>query len=111
MADSTAEFFSELTRRQHQPSLEWTTGTLRFDLEEGEETDHWLVAVDKGAVTVSHSGAPADCVVRGKKGLFDDVASGDLNLTAARLRGELSVEGDVRLLITFQRLFGGRRMP
>jgi len=60
--------------------------------------------VTKGDVKVSQDDAPADCIVHGDKALFDGVASGETNLTAARLRGDLGVDGDVSLLINFQRL-------
>jgi len=33
MGDATAEFFNELSRHGHQPLLEKTKGTLRFDLD------------------------------------------------------------------------------
>ena len=105
MADATAEFFNELGRREHEPLLEKATGTLRFDLEHAEGTDHWLVAVKKGDVAVSRENAAADCTIRADKALFDDVASGEVNGMAAVLRGAIVFEGDPELMVLFQRLF------
>ena len=69
---------------------------MRFDLEDGKETERWLVAVVKGDVAVSRKNAAADCVVRADKALFDGIASGEANAMAALLRGAMSVEGDAR---------------
>ncbi len=106
--DATAEFFDELGERGHEPVLEKTTGTLRFDLTEGERTTRWLVVIDKGDIAVSHRNAKADCVVRTSKAAFDGIASGAANPFAALLRGAISIEGDQTLILPFQRLFRGR---
>jgi len=107
MADPTGEFFDELGRRGHEPLLEKATGTVRFDLRDGKTTDRWLVAITKGDLAVSRRNTRADCVVSTDKALFDGVASGKTNAMAALLRGAMGVEGDVRLLVAFQRLFPG----
>ena len=107
MADATSEFFDELAERGHEPLLEHVTGTLRFDLGPGRKTDHWLVSIVKGDVSVSRESAPADCAVRMDRALFDGVASGRKNAVAALLRGAIGVEGDIELLMLFGRLFPG----
>ena len=109
MVDTTAEFFEALVERGHEPLLEKATGTVRFDLKDGKKTDRWLVTVVKGDLAVSRQNLRADCVVSADKGLFDGVASGKTNAMAALLRGEMSVEGDVQLLVHFQRLLPGPR--
>ena len=53
MADSTAEFFDALAERGHEPLLQKTTGTVRFDLSDGKKIDRWLVSVVKGDLAVS----------------------------------------------------------
>ena len=98
MADATTEFFDALAERGHEPLLEKTTGTVRFDLRDGKKTERWHVAVVKGDLAVSRQNLRADCVVSADKALFDGVASGKTNATAALLRGAMNVEGDVQLL-------------
>ena len=109
MTDRTAEFFGELGQRGHEPLLEKATGTVRVDLADGERTDRWLVSLRKGDVVVSRRNAAADCILRADKTLFDGMVSGDVNAIAAVLRGALTLEGDVGLLVLFQRLFPGPR--
>jgi len=111
MADPTTEFFEELGRRGHEPLLEKATGNVRFDLSDGKKTDRWLVAVTRGDLAVSRRHVRADCVVSADRALFDGVASGKTNAMAALLRGAMAVEGDVRLLVAFQRLFPGAAGP
>src|SRR5262249_31469028 len=107
MTDPTAQFFEELAQRDHQPLLENTSGTMRFDITNGRKTDHWFVKIDKGDVTVSHSGGEADASIVGDKDLFDTLASGKASPVAAVLRGALEVDGDERLLVLFRRLLPG----
>ena len=105
MVDATAAFFGELGGRGHEPLLNKASGTLRFDLRDGKRVDRWLVAVKKGDVTVSRRNVVADCVVSADRAVFDGVASGKTNAMAALLRGAMGVDGDVQLLVLFQRLF------
>jgi putative sterol carrier protein len=107
MTDATAEFFDALVERGHEPLLEKATGTVRFDLKDGKKTDRWLVTVVKGDFAVSRQNLRADCVVTADKSLFDGIASGKTNAMAALLRGAMGVEGDVQLLVLFQRLLPG----
>jgi putative sterol carrier protein len=104
MTDATANFFNGLAERGHEPLLEKATGTMRFDLVEGKKTERWLLAVDKGDVTVSHKNVDADCTLRMKKASFEGIAGGKVNATAAVLRGELAIEGNWELMVLFQRL-------
>ena len=106
-ADTTTDFFESLGWRAHEPLLEQTVGTLRFDLAGKGDVDRWFVAVDKGNLAVSHQRRRADCTVRAAKPFFDRIASGEVNATAAVLRGTLEVEGDAELLTLFQRLLPG----
>ena len=107
MKDATTEFFSALEARRHEPLLETTRGTLRFDLANRNRTTRWLIEIEDGDVSISHRNAKADCVVRAKKSLFDGIATGQQNAMAAVLRGEIDIEGERTLLVRFQKLFPG----
>jgi putative sterol carrier protein len=107
MTDATTQFFEELARRDHEPLLEHTSGTLRFDITNGKKIDHWFVTIDKGDVSVSHGGGEADASLVASRALFDALASGKVSPVAAVLRGTLAVEGDESLLVLFRRLLPG----
>jgi predicted lipid carrier protein YhbT len=107
MTDSTATFFRELGRRGYEPLLEKANGTVRFDLVSGKRTERWLMTLEGGDVFVSRKNVAADCVVRADRTLFDAMVSGEVNATAAYLRGELTLEGDPELLVLFQRVLPG----
>jgi predicted lipid carrier protein YhbT len=93
--------------------LEKASGSLRFELTEGKAVERWRVDVRTGDVAVSHKAGAADCVLRAPKLLFDKLASGRENAMAAVLRGALTVEGDIDLLLAFQRILPSppRRRP
>jgi putative sterol carrier protein len=103
--DATTKFFEGLEARGHEPRLAKMSATLRFDLTNGKRTARWLVAIDKGDVSVSHKNAKADCVVRSDSAVFDGIASGELNAFAAALRGKVGIEGNPEVLVIFQRVF------
>jgi predicted lipid carrier protein YhbT len=105
LADATATFFEKLAARGHEPLLEKATGTLRFEIADGEHVHRWFVAIAKGDIDVSRKGGDADVVVRGDRALFARIASGRENAFAALLRGAFSVEGKPQLMLLFQRLF------
>ena len=56
MTEPTRAFFTKLGE-QHQPTLQSLTGTVRFDIADGERTEHWYLHIGKGDVTVSHDDA------------------------------------------------------
>jgi putative sterol carrier protein len=103
----TAEFLTGLAEAGPSPLLARTTGTIRCDLANSGDTEYFYVAIDKGAITVSHAKRDADAIVRADRGLFDGVTSGQVNVMAALLRGVIDVEGDLNLLMRFQKLFPG----
>jgi putative sterol carrier protein len=107
MRDPTADFFEELGRRGHEPLLAKTTGTVRVDLSDNGKTEPWLVEVVKGDITVSRRSGAADLTIAAEKEFFDRVAAGEVNATAAYLRGALTGQGDWELLVLFQRLLPG----
>ena len=107
MPDATVEFFQKLEARGHEPLLEKANGSVRFDLTKGKRKATWRVAIVKGDVTVSRERSAADCVARLDTSLFEAILRGEMNATAALLRGAIGVEGDTELLVLFQRLFPG----
>jgi putative sterol carrier protein len=107
MTNQAKTFFDGLATRGYEPLLDSTSGTLRFDVADGRKTDHWYVTVKKGDVTVSHDDAEADAVLRLDKKLFEGVTAGTVNSMAAMLRNQIRAEGDLGLLISFQRVFPG----
>lgn len=103
--DDVVEFFQELGGRDREPLLAKVRGWVRFELLEPDRIDRWLVAVDEGAIAVSHSGGPAECTARLDRALFGRLCRGEGNMIAALLRGALVCIGDVGLLIAIARLF------
>jgi ubiquinone biosynthesis protein UbiJ len=107
MSGATAALFEELGHRGHEPRLETVSGTIRFEIVDGKQTERWLVTIDKGDVAVSRKNVRADCSFRTDKAVFDRVASGEMNALAATLRGDIVLDGDSELLVPFQRLLPG----
>ena len=109
MADTISDFFQRLGERGHQPLLAHMRGAVRFDIRGDDgELDRWVVAVDRGAVTVSQGNADADCIIGADGALFERLVNGEENAMAAVLRGALRCSGDVEMLLTIQRIFPGK---
>ena len=106
-ADPVGEFFSGLAERGREPLLQNVSGTLRFDLVDGERVEHWYVTIKNGGIAVSRSNAEADAVVRTIRVLFEGMTAGRVNAMAAVLRGALVPRGNLALVVSFQRLFPG----
>ena len=106
-ADPVREFFHELAERGREPLLQNVSGTLRFDLVDGERVEYWHLTIKNGDIAVSHKDAEADAVVRTAKVLFAGITAGTVNAMAAALRGALVPQGNLALVVTFQRLFPG----
>lgn len=106
-ADPVGEFFGGLAERGHEPLLQNVSGTLRFDVSDGERVEHWYLTIKNGDVAVSHNDAEADAVVRTAKALFEGITAGGVNAMAATLRGALVPQGNLALVVSFQRLLPG----
>jgi putative sterol carrier protein len=109
MADELEEFTEQLGYRGHLKLLERQSGAVLIELEDDGRTERWYVNVKRGDVSLSKSlpegvSAP-DCVLRTKASTFKAVRTGELNLMAAVLRGLLSIEGNVALVVALQGLF------
>jgi len=107
--DPTAEFFAGLAEHDYDPLLERANGTVRFDLRDGKRVNRWLVSFEHGEVTVSRANRAADCVVRADKALFDQIAAGKTNDTAAVLRGAMTIDGEMELIMVLRKVFPGPR--
>ena len=103
--DAASAFFDELEQRQYEPLLKKARGKVRFDLVDGTRIEARYLTIDRGKIKLSKSRAPADGVLRVGRSVFEQLATGEMNVVAAVLRGEVVVEGDWRLLILVQRLF------
>ena len=101
----TQQFFDALAGPQ--ALLGHRSGTLRFDVADGDALEHVYVTIERGTVAISHKKGRADAVIRLDRSLADDLVAGRVNATTAVLRGLLDPEGDLALLIAFQRLFPG----
>jgi hypothetical protein len=97
-------FLEDLGRRGRDPQLGRTTGTIRFDVSDGGRIEHWRLAIKDGVVAVSRDDAAADCILRIDRDAFDALVTGELNPMVATLRGILIAEGDVELMVRFQRV-------
>jgi hypothetical protein len=106
-ATEAAGFLQELGERGVEPLWAKVSGSARVKLRAGGDVDTWTVAIDHGAVSVSHGEGPADCTILADRELFDRLCRGEDNAMAAMLRGALVCSGDVELLYAMQRIFPG----
>jgi putative sterol carrier protein len=106
VTESTEEFMNAIHGR-HEPLLEQVQGTIRIELDEDGAARRWYLTIDDGEVTVSRRRAAAGCTVRTRLDTFDAIVRGETNAVAAVIRGAVTVEGDLELLVRFQRVFPG----
>jgi putative sterol carrier protein len=104
---ATSDFLESLPSRGDDPVLHQLSGTIRFDLRDGKSVESWFLQLDNGDVKVSRRKAKADCVAAMDREFCDALVTGKTNGFAAALRGDISLEGEVALLLEFQRLFPG----
>jgi len=110
MSEASREFFNRVDEQGFDARLGRARGTLRFDVHDGGPVEHWLVSLDRGAIHVSRGrDMAADCVVRLDQVMLDGIVSGDVNPTAALLRGGIAATGNIDLLLYLQRLFPAQR--
>ena len=107
MTDAAHELFERLGAGKDLPVLKRANGTMLFELKDGKRSERWRLIVDKGEIAVARGSGAADCVLRTDRKLFARMAAGEVNAFAAVLRGAVTIEGDPRLLVLFQRLLPG----
>ncbi|MBF9130814.1 SCP2 sterol-binding domain-containing protein [Plantactinospora sp. S1510] len=105
--DPTVEFFEGLNHRPPDPLLSRIRGTVRFELEQGNEVDVWLLVLSAGSVSATQTDRAADCTVRTARGVFNEIASGRANPFASLLRNRLTVEGKLSLYSRLNHLVPG----
>lgn len=103
--DATEEFFFNLRRRGHDPRLEIDNGSVRFDIMQDNQTEHWLVDMNGGDISVTTSDVGGDAAVQADRAVFNRIASGEAYFLTTVLQGKASVEGNPRLLALIRRLF------
>ena len=111
MTDAVSQFFDDLAGRGHVPLLEKARGNLRFELTDGRKTEHWIVAFDRGDISVTRGNAKVDCVFRTDRAVFGRIVRGQANALTSVLRGESAAEGDLELLFLLQRVFPAPPRP
>jgi putative sterol carrier protein len=107
MTDVAEQFLLSLADRGFQPLLQKTTGTLAVRLLDGSEVHEWLVAIAEGDVSARRGAVDADATLTVERSLFERMVQGRANAMAAMLRGEVTIEGDLDLLMAVQRVFPG----
>ncbi|MEU4675500.1 SCP2 sterol-binding domain-containing protein [Micromonospora sp. NPDC023737] len=107
MGTTAAEQLLALTPERRPEIPETLNGTLRLDAYEDGWTQHWYLTVTDQHVEFSRSADEADLVLRAHRTVFDRMAAGQLRASAAMLRNDLTVAGDMRLFVVFRRIFPG----
>jgi predicted lipid carrier protein YhbT len=106
VTDHIEEFLSGLAAKP-PVELRGITATLRIDVEEPDQVQHWLLAIADGTIAISARSGRADAVMTSSSALFNRLFKGEVNALTATLRGDLRIDGDLRLLLTFKRLLPG----
>jgi len=100
--ESAEQFFSQLGSSSDSRATN-LTASYRFDI---EDAGSWRVDVEDGAITVSPSHDPADCVIATDEGTFLGVVNGEQNPMGAFMTGKIRVEGDMGLALGLRELLG-----
>ncbi len=109
MGEPTEHFFAELSERGRVPALEPFSGSVLFELRDGEHTERYFLTITRGEMSVAREGVNSDCILRTDVGCFDAIAAGELNAVQAVLRGLVDIEGQGILLAALRRLFPAGR--
>jgi alkyl sulfatase BDS1-like metallo-beta-lactamase superfamily hydrolase len=108
MGEASVRFFDDLAARgRHLLPPKWE-GSIRFDLTDRERTDHWLLEIRHGDVTISRDIRPADVTMHVKHDLFDKLVTGEESWVPLVIRGAFEAQGKLRLLTEFRKLFPGQ---
>ena len=108
MTDATAKFFDALVERGHEPRCS-RRRRARCGSTSKTGRDGPLARRRCQGPRGLRRHLRADCVGPADKSLFENIAGGKTNGVAALLRGAMSIEGDVRLIVLFSGSFPGGR--
>jgi putative sterol carrier protein len=108
MGEPTERFFAELSERGSVPALKPFSGSVLFELNDGEHTERYFLTIRKGEMRVAREGADPECILRTDAGSFDAIAAGELNALQALLLCLVDIEGRGMLVAVLQRLFRER---
>jgi hypothetical protein len=112
-ADPISQFFADLAAPGHLATFEGHSATLRFDVDDGGQAQHWYLTISNGDVavsrqnTVTRQNKGADAVIHVERPQFEAIVTGTMNAQAALLRGALICEGSMAALMVFQRCLPG----
>lgn len=102
MPDPIAGLFEQVRRRAYEPRLAPYEGTLRFEINDDHQVDHWFVKIKHGALVIAHEERPADVVVGIGRPLLSRLIEGREDLVATWVRGEIELTGgDPQLFFVF----------
>jgi putative sterol carrier protein len=99
--ESARQFFEDLQGRADPSRAADLSASYRFDIE-GAGT--WHVDVENGAVTVTESENPADCVIATDEQTFLAVVGNEQSPMGAFMTGKIRVEGDMGLALRLKDL-------
>ncbi|MFV2020672.1 hypothetical protein [Micromonospora sp. LOL_023] len=102
MSVSVRTFFTELDgpgARQFPPMV---SGTLRFDIHDGDQVEHWLVTMAGGHARGEQSDADADCVIVIDRVLIERIVNGEERMFPAFFRFAATIEKDFALIPAFE---------
>jgi len=101
--ESAQQFFEDLAARADPSRAGDLSASYRFDI---AEKGSWHVDVENGAVTVTESQEPADCVIATDEQTFLAVVRNEQNPMGAFMTGKIRVEGDMGLALRLRDLVG-----
>jgi putative sterol carrier protein len=101
--ETARQFFDDLEARADRSRAGDLSASYRFDI---ADVGSWHVDVEDGAVTVTESQDPADCVVATDEKTFLAVVRNEQNPMGAFMTGKIRVEGDMGLALRLRDLVG-----
>ena len=107
MSTTAAQFLQHLDAGPRTDLPETTAGTVRLDVRCDGCTEHWYLTIADQHIQVTRSSDDADLVVGASRDVFDKLANGRMHLAVALLRNELTVRGNMALLMLLRRVFPG----